>query len=378
MVRMTYSYIQKSGSNFTDTAIKKLQLDPLVIEGSLYRLDFLSALSNPNADGALSNGSVFKNLVQGAPDATFTAGTVNPTITAGKKGLLLPGNVNTAAAITFPAGNFDMHTEGGDHNFIHHCWFHELSGYPASSASIVTMRDSANNNSPIWGATPSAYTLYTGPAGANPYAAMRSNGGGYGQSPTVNDALVGAPHLLSMGYFNGSVINLVDGAIVSTDLNGSAALGIPACRSHGTLVFSANPAAADTVTVNGTVITFVAAGAAGPQINIGVSATATAQALKAYIVANKAALGTFAEGAAATLTVLTTTPGVSVTLAKSSANITVGAPIPGVQLRILANAKGTIFSVSGEDLSVSGRSVLASAQAEYVGYRAKLVAAGLA
>lgn len=100
----------------------------------------------------------------------------------------------------------------------------------------------------------------------------------------------------------------------------------------GTLTFNANPTAAQTLTINGIAITFVAAGATGMQVNIGATTTATAQATKALINANPS----FAVGASGDLNILTLrantagAAGNAVTLAISGTNPAVsGATLTG-------------------------------------------------
>jgi hypothetical protein len=75
-----------------------------------------------------------------------------------------------------------------------------------------------------------------------------------------------------------------------------------------------NPVASDTITINGVVITFVASGAAGNQINIGASATATAAAINTFINANANALSFTSTVSTTTVTLVAkaTAPGASI------------------------------------------------------------------
>jgi len=109
-----------------------------------------------------------------------------------------------------------------------------------------------------------------------------------------------------------------DGYIVPWAPGTSDAAG--ATFATGSLTFGGQPTAADTVTINAVVITFVASGAVGAQVNIGGSATLTAQALKTYINANVATLGVNAAGAATILSLTAEAAGLAgnaITLAKS-------------------------------------------------------------
>jgi hypothetical protein len=77
-------------------------------------------------------------------------------------------------------------------------------------------------------------------------------------------------------------------------------------KATGTITFALNPTAAATITMNGTVFTFVAAGATGNQVNIGVDLTTTlsntATVLNASVLAN-ISVATYTSNA----TILTTT-----------------------------------------------------------------------
>lgn len=103
----------------------------------------------------------------------------------------------------------------------------------------------------------------------------------------------------------------------------------------GTLTFSANPAADDTVTINGTAITYKASGAAGNQINIGASKEATAQALVNFVTAHPT-LGVDASLSGAVVTfraIERGLPGNAITLAENSTATTVsGANLTGGDL----------------------------------------------
>ncbi|CAB4162548.1 hypothetical protein UFOVP786_69 [uncultured Caudovirales phage] len=90
--------------------------------------------------------------------------------------------------------------------------------------------------------------------------------------------------------------------------------------ANGTLTFGGQPTANDTVTLNGTAITFKASGATGAQVNIGATATLTATNLLTYITTNTVALGINAAQAGTVLTVEANAAGAvgnAITLAKS-------------------------------------------------------------
>lgn len=88
----------------------------------------------------------------------------------------------------------------------------------------------------------------------------------------------------------------------------------------GTIVFTVNPSAAQTITINGTAITFVSGTPAGAQVKIGATLAATLAAIEAYVSANAInGVGTVSVSGDG-LTVLSASPAdVSVTLAASNA-----------------------------------------------------------
>lgn len=106
-------------------------------------------------------------------------------------------------------------------------------------------------------------------------------------------------------------------------------------KATGTVTFSVNPTAGDTVTLNGTVFTFVASGATGNQVNIGVdlatTLTSAAVVYNASVVAG-VALATYTEnGTVVTVTYDTyAAAGNTYTLAASAATAS-GATLTGGQ-----------------------------------------------
>jgi len=95
-----------------------------------------------------------------------------------------------------------------------------------------------------------------------------------------------------------------------------------------TLTFTAQPTAADTVTINSVVTTFVAAGATAAQVNIGATTAATAAAFAAHVNALTVTMAVNADvvGSVVTLTAnLAGTAGNALTVAKSGTYPTLGA-----------------------------------------------------
>lgn len=94
-----------------------------------------------------------------------------------------------------------------------------------------------------------------------------------------------------------------------------------------TITLTGQPTAADTVTIHGIALTFVAGAAGNHEVSIGGTATITAQALRSVINQNSAALLVNCTGAALVLTLHANASGVagnSITLTESAANLTVG------------------------------------------------------
>lgn len=124
-------------------------------------------------------------------------------------------------------------------------------------------------------------------------------------------------------------------------------------KATGTIVITTNPAADDTVTVNGVTITFKSSGATGNQVNLGGTADLTAAALEAFLTASSNPLLTVATYAVATNTVTVTyktfgTDGNAFTLATSvpakitlaTATLTTGAAAADISL----NTRTTIVT----------------------------------
>lgn len=115
-------------------------------------------------------------------------------------------------------------------------------------------------------------------------------------------------------------------------VTGGAVVPQAGVQATNTLTFSGNPAAADTVTIAGTAVAFIAAGTApsGNQVVLGATEAQTIEALLAFLVAstdtNLVKATYTAAGQVITLTAATSgTGGNALTLAKSSAVIAVGA-----------------------------------------------------
>jgi hypothetical protein len=180
----------------------------------------------------------------------------------------------------------------------------------------------------------------------------------------------------------GGAAVLQRGSVLGKTAFGAIAASTGKAFASGTILLAALPAAGDTITIGGTVITFVAANPVGNQVLLGVDAPTTAQALLAFllgssdanlvkftytlnsatITATAAAIGT--GGNALTLA---TSDAVAITLSgatlaggtANTGNATVGTISAGQALKsgnytaVCATATtANVFSPTGEDLGV--------------------------
>lgn len=152
---------------------------------------------------------------------------------------------------------------------------------------------------------------------------------------TVQDAFVpfdlfaGEANIVTDQGFASAAGDLEQFRVVARDEAGKLIKWDPAGgAATGALTFSGTGTAADTITINGTVITLEASGASGHQANVGGTATVTAQNVKAVINADPDAFGVTASGAAAVLTLTAIEAGVagnSITTTEAGTNTSFGA-----------------------------------------------------
>jgi len=136
--------------------------------------------------------------------------------------------------------------------------------------------------------------------------------------------------------FYTEVLTAAGGAIAATGTITFSGLPTAAIRATGTITLTGLPVANETVTVNGTVVTWKASGATGNQVNIAGSAALTATALYTFLSgsadANISAC-TYSDSGAGVITVTAKvwgTAGNSITLSETSTNLTVsGANLTG-------------------------------------------------
>jgi len=386
---MPTTILHKHPDAFSDATLPKLTRSLNINLGGLFRLDFTDAYTMNGATPGLGlpENHVLRNMVDGAPDATAVGLATSAVAAADGKGLVVAASgTNPANFIGFPAGAFDMH-DAGDHAFILHLWAAlDASGHQAN-ANWFGARSGATNAAdvatPIWGASPGPAFMFNGTDGETPSAYTRS-GGTSSTVAAASGSMEGGANLLSYSFDPTSGSRLFrNGVLIGT--SGVPAAGtagtVPSMRSHATLTASANVSNGDTVTVNGTAITFVTSGATGAQVNIGADAAASLTNLRNYINANTVALNARSErtlGQLATvLTVLHTGTG-TLTLAETSAALTVSSITNPYSYRLFPRGlKGRIYAIGMESLTVSGRTTAQAAASEFALYRARLTELGV-
>lgn len=143
--------------------------------------------------------------------------------------------------------------------------------------------------------------------------------------------------------------NLKRGSLV----NSSGALigaGSAAVKATGTLTFSANPSAADTITVDETTLKFVAADAGEGEIVIGSNLAATLASVIAALPSS--VVGSATAGVLTITAAVGGTAGNSIALAESSSAITAsGATLSG---GVNASLDLDVYAVLAEDCDTSG------------------------
>jgi|GEM_PF-3136347 len=387
---MSTTILHKHSDAFTDAALPKLTRSPNINLGGLFRLDFTDpyTLNGATLGVVIPDGFTLKNMVDGSVDATAALTSTGVLVAADGKGLVVTASSsNPAVFVGFPAGAFDMH-DAGDHAFIQHLWAATDASGQQLNANWFGARSGTTNTadiaSPIWGSSAGPVFMVNNADGRTPTAYTRS-GGGANSVNAPSGSMEGGATLFSYSFdpVAGSRVFL-NGTLVATAGVPSAGTAgtVPSMRSHATLTASANVSNGDPVTVNGTTITFVASGATGTQVNIGVDAAASLTNLRNYINANSVALNARAErtlGQLATvLTVLHTGTG-TLTLTEASASLTVSSITNPYAFRLLPRSlKGKIYAVAMEDLTASGRTAAQAAASEFALYRARLTELGIA
>jgi hypothetical protein len=129
------------------------------------------------------------------------------------------------------------------------------------------------------------------------------------------------------GLFNARKRNKLDTALVNSAI----------APAWGTIIFPANPSNNDTITIGGTVITFVTGTPSGAQVKIGGSLGATLTALLVYLAANPIASANVSGGGVSLLVQSVKPADTTVTLAASAATVS-GANLVPQQVNARLNA----------------------------------------
>lgn len=152
----------KVGAPITSPNAFKTFSDPVLNENSKFLFDFTRIDSNPHSDGNLSNGAVFTNLVEGAPDAVYTLSSTAAQVVAGRKGVYFPGG---ASGNFISLGtSYDLYADQPE--YIDSLFFKlPASSYTTTNYQQIVMRsDGTANGSQEW--------IDTGVGGVRPRVAM--------------------------------------------------------------------------------------------------------------------------------------------------------------------------------------------------------------
>lgn len=132
----------------------------------------------------------------------------------------------------------------------------------------------------------------------------------------------------------------------------------------GGYVVGAQPTAADTITVNGNVITFVAGAPAANQVQIGVDAATTAQNIRDIINSDPEKYGSTASGAGTTVTLTAIAAGTAGNAIATLEGVTgAGFTVAGATL---AGANAAEDVPSGDAVAVAAQAVPAATPGAYV------------
>lgn len=208
--------------------------------------------------------------------------------------------------------------KGGRFSAFHHIGNQVTLGSPSTSIKVITQVNGFNAShhtlaaSIHWGGT----------------APPTVTGGVKHTADVVADSILNDGTLQRTFTFN-----VKGGAIPSAS---TMTGGAPGLYASGSILFTANPTAGDTVTINSVPITFVASGATGNQVNIGANITATVAALRTFLAASADAnlVGRTYGAATGTLSITAAATGVG----------SAGPPATGNFFTIAANVTGGITS----------------------------------
>jgi len=192
---MPTSQIFNEVANYTDAALPKAFRDPVLVSGSEFLFDFGDAYClNGKVAGALANGAVFKNLVDGAPDAVLvlSAGDI-PSIGAGSVGYDLEANGGVGGGISYLGlgDNYDHAVDA--HAFYRSITFRiPAAGYSTGAYTSLFGQTNTNNNL-------AQFIFDTGAAGLNARGCIGWTSGGAGSQDSGNAIVLTPGTVVTVG-----------------------------------------------------------------------------------------------------------------------------------------------------------------------------------
>jgi hypothetical protein len=195
------SFIAKLSQAVTDVTIPTTTLDPVVNAGTSWLFDFTNPYCNPNPAGNLAVGSVFRNLVEGAGDASVVrpGGSTPIENIAGLLGLRwnVSGSFTSIDQVDLGAGySFAPSTP-----FVLGVWFKQAADGNTAAYQPIARRTLTNVNASQW-------IIDSGIAGNNHRGSLGNldGTGSVGGSPSAGQNLLAraAVHHVAFSYQPGA------------------------------------------------------------------------------------------------------------------------------------------------------------------------------
>lgn len=209
----------------TDTNLPRSERDKFIRAGVLACFDFLNSYCNPNSDGILPDGAVFKDLVYGGADASFVAGSgsgIGVTQLAGRAGIRFPGSSLAQA------GRIRLGTSRSFYpskSFTIGIWFRQAADSTAPIYIPIAQRTPNNANGCEW-------IIDSGSAGQN-FRGQIGVGGTLSNGPVTPGLLsLGNVHQVAFSYVPSQEIRLFhDGAQIAASVTNSTPASLQDARS---------------------------------------------------------------------------------------------------------------------------------------------------
>lgn len=204
------SYITHLAGAFSDSTMSKLVRDKAITKGTRLLFDFKSSYSNPNADGTMTLGAPFVNVVDGAPGASIggsaTYAFINNRGTTG--GIKAPGAAGNGHVIGL-GNTYSLHA--GSHSFIALAWVKCPSDAVANSYQSIFQLIGASNQNTM-------FSIDTGADGKSPRVVANNQN----NAPIFNAIpgfTAGAVHQIGVSWQPGFVDVILDGVVVLSFAN---------------------------------------------------------------------------------------------------------------------------------------------------------------